>query len=237
MLKYKYGKEYFNSRKISIYGSYYNNPFNKQLYTFLSRKIKKGKLLELGCAYGYFLKYAEKTYRTTGIDISKFALTQAKKITKNTLLINMDIEEDLPTFLLGKKYDIIVALDILEHIKNPAKLLNNIKNSLSKQGILVIRVPNTQSIEHIFLSLFGLSKNWRGYRDKTHISVYNLDNWVKILKELDFTCKIMPYFPTKFLKKFIGKYVPRLFFLPSFFSFSNLSITIVCTNNVTNKPR
>ena len=49
--------------------------------------------------------------------------------------------QDLEKFNTGKKYDLIVMLHVLEHLKNPLEVLINILNSAHKDTYLLIEVP------------------------------------------------------------------------------------------------
>src|SRR3989344_3338142 len=106
----KYDKDYFK------HIGYYDNPYNKQLVKLLTKIKKDGNLLEIGCAEGLFLHHAEEYYDCTGIDISKYGISKAKRNLKKSRLYLGDVQNDLPNLLREKKYDIIVASDILEHL-------------------------------------------------------------------------------------------------------------------------
>ena len=58
------------------------------------------------------------------------------------------IKQDIDSYLnsTGKTYDIIIMLDVLEHLKNPEAVLTNIRSKLNKDGILVLQMPNYKSV-------------------------------------------------------------------------------------------
>lgn len=226
-----YNKEYYLRKKSNSHASYEDHVFNKQIINYILRSKKSGRLLEIGCAYGYILKYAEKYFETYGMDISNYAITQAKKITKRTELKVGDVEKDLKEFIGNKKFDIVIALDVLEHLENPEKVIKLIKNHLNKGGIFIFRVPNKSSIDYHFLKLFNRLDKWHGNTDKTHVSLYSLRKWENIVKLAGFQIKLLPYFPGKKLKRRIAEKFPRLFFLPEIFYFTNSSITFFCSKS------
>lgn len=55
------------------------------------------------------------------------------------------VEEDMPI----KKFDVIIMSHILEHVKNPERVLSDLKNNLSEKGILFIEVPNCETIKEL----------------------------------------------------------------------------------------
>ena len=91
-----------------------------RLIRYLRKQIKTGRLLEVGCGVGYFLAQAEKYFETYGIDISPIAIQYAKKNTTKSILTvgsatNLPFKNDF--------FNIVVALDVLEHIHNPLSAL------------------------------------------------------------------------------------------------------------------
>ena len=98
--------------------------------------------------------------------------------------------------------------------------------NLSKEGIFIFRVPNRSCLDYHALKLFNRSEKWHGNTDKTHISLYTLRKWIEVSQRAGFKIKLLPYFPTRILKNFIGEKFPNLFFIPEFLYFTNKSITI-----------
>jgi len=224
-----FDRDYFEGGNRSNYISYRDHPFNKAIVNLIVKDIKKGKLLEIGCAYGYLLKHASDYFETYGMDISSYAIKQAERISPDSYLKIGDIETDLKQFIRKKKFQVIIALDILEHLEYPSKILNLIYKSLDSGGIFIFRVPNMSCINLKFRTIFGIEKGWDGYKDETHISLYTPKEWEKLIKDNGFECKIVSYFPVRSLKEIIAKRFPKFFFLPKFFLFTNDAITFYCT--------
>jgi 2-polyprenyl-3-methyl-5-hydroxy-6-metoxy-1,4-benzoquinol methylase len=135
-----------------------------------------GKLFEIGCGTGKLLNKLKSDYEVSGMDISPSAILFAKKSTglKNLKVFNIEKEN-----FLGK-YDIIIAFDVLEHLKNPSLVLEKIKKALKQNGVLIFSVPNNYG-------LFGsLMTKFFNFIDKTHISTYPRDKWIRIMKEKGF---------------------------------------------------
>ena len=143
-----------------------------------------GKLLDVGCGLGFFLAYAEKYYDAHGIDISEYAIRKAKQRTQTAKLsvgdvMNLDYGNDY--------FDIITCFDVLEHLPNPRLALQEFYRVLKKGGILIIRVPNTESI-----GAKWKKEEWFGHRDKTHVSLLSNEEWINLLKDTNF--KILEIF-------------------------------------------
>ena len=79
--------DYFQTHFAGCYYREKNNPTNqKKLKEIIYLGYKNGRILDIGCAYGFFLGEADKYgFETYGIDISKYALGQADKNTKEKI--------------------------------------------------------------------------------------------------------------------------------------------------------
>ena len=86
--------------------------------------------LDIGCGDGATLEWIKATKRcekTYGIEISESSYLKAKKILDETLNINIEKEKN---FFMEKKFDLILVLDVIEHLIDPWKFLNLIKRLL-----------------------------------------------------------------------------------------------------------
>ncbi len=98
-------------------------------------------VLDIGCANGLFGEMLKKrqTCSVTGVDFDTELLDTAKgRLDK---VINGDIEEIVGKGILGK-YDCIICGDVLEHLKNPWKLVKGLKTHLKKGGLFIASTPN-----------------------------------------------------------------------------------------------
>ncbi|MDO8577300.1 MAG: class I SAM-dependent methyltransferase [Candidatus Wildermuthbacteria bacterium] len=131
-----------------------------------------GDLLEIGCGDGSLLREVADHFRVTGIEISPFALKKAKQAVLEGELRLMDIEGGE----LDKKYDVIVAIDILEHLKEPAQTVAKIKRALKKGGVFIFSTANNYG-------LFGRIATAVGnYFDKTHVSTLPRKEWFNMIE-------------------------------------------------------
>lgn len=120
----KFDSEYFKGKTSNYSFGGYDSLLMRLGLKFRNRNfintIKKykssGKLIDLGCVYGYFVNLASKSgFDSCGCDISKFTVKEAKKRFPHLSIFNMNIENKIkPT----KNFDIVTAFDVLEHCKN-----------------------------------------------------------------------------------------------------------------------
>jgi 2-polyprenyl-3-methyl-5-hydroxy-6-metoxy-1,4-benzoquinol methylase len=167
-MKNNFGKKYFENKK--KYKSYKNMEMIQNVYfpkIVIKEKIKpKSRVLDIGCAYGYFLKLCDEYgMETYGIDISRYAIEKASKITKAKLFVH-DIDNGIK-FFKNNFFDLIVMLDVIEHTKSPFNVLKEVYRVLKPDGKLVVTTPNINAIER-FIS----NNNWHGFKDKTHLYLF-----------------------------------------------------------------
>jgi len=101
--------------------------------------IKPGRLLEIGSAGGLFLDEARKRgWDVTGTEISINAIEYAR----NKLHLKIFNTPDLAKVNFENKFDVVVLLDMLEHIAHPHQLLEYINNKVLKDGgFILVEVP------------------------------------------------------------------------------------------------
>jgi SAM-dependent methyltransferase len=117
--------------------------FNEQRLDAIGRVKKPGVLLDAGCGPGYFMVSAQKRkWHVEGLDISSKAVAFAKasfglKVTEGPL------EQ---AALFENEFDLVTAWQVLEHAPHPFGALVALRGALKPGGILVIEVPNLNSL-------------------------------------------------------------------------------------------
>jgi methionine biosynthesis protein MetW len=110
-----------------------------------------GTVLDVGCGDGLLLEmYAEKDIRAEGVDISNVAVEVCHK--KGFTATKNDFTSEPLPFGDGS-FDTVVALDVLEHVYSPEKVLSEM-NRVAKTSI-VISVPNFGSLPARIQVLLG----------------------------------------------------------------------------------
>lgn len=112
---------------------------------------KELKVLEIGCAEAGVLKaFLENGHRCTGIELSPSRVELAKEflkedfekgridfITKN--IYDIDVNKDLP-----HRYDLIILKDVIEHIPNQQKFIQQLNVFLNPKGSIFFGFPPWQ---------------------------------------------------------------------------------------------
>lgn len=147
----------------------------------------KGKLLEIGCAHGYFLQIASKQFKTYGIDLNQ----QITKIAKENSPASQIYTGDLTQTKFKKNYfDIVCMFDTIEHLKQPDDYLKKAYSLLKSNGIIVIE---TGDIGSTLARIQG--KKWRLITPPTHLNYFSNITLDKILIKNHFQVVKKSYVP------------------------------------------
>ncbi|HXL01706.1 MAG TPA: methyltransferase domain-containing protein, partial [Candidatus Atribacteria bacterium] len=171
---------YLSEGKSLIYYSY-SRPEIQALIPSSAKKI-----LDIGCGAGELGKALKERQdcEVTGIEIVPEVADKARE--KLDKVIVGDIEEiidDLPE----NYYDVVIFADVLEHLKNPWKILSQIKTRINAQGIVIISVPN---VRHWSVIKDLLEGRWdyqeAGILDKTHLRFFTKKTILDMLDKTGF---------------------------------------------------
>lgn len=141
------------------------------------------KILDIGCGYGNFIKFCnERGFKASGFDPSGDAVRHAQD---QKLDVFQGEIEDLYS-LVKEKYDAVVLLNVLEHVREPLKVLNDIKQFvLKKNGILVVRAPNEFNPWQLAAQKkYKLDSWW--ISPPQHINYFSISDLEKILQGCGF---------------------------------------------------
>jgi 2-polyprenyl-3-methyl-5-hydroxy-6-metoxy-1,4-benzoquinol methylase len=165
---------------------------NLNYYHWARREIKPllpenpCRVLEVGAGAGSTLKWIKALYpksETTAVELNSTLLPELRQ--------NVDvpiigaIEEAIPQL---KTYDLILLLDVLEHLLDPAATLKYLSKLLEPEGRIIVSVPNiahlSVSIPLLLLRRFDYKD--AGILDRTHLRFFVEDTAVKLLNDADF---------------------------------------------------
>ena len=168
---------------------YYNNNYQVNKRRYLGRKkkwlnivklIKKhidhGRLLEIGCSYGLFLKTAKNSgFEVKGIEISDDAVRHAKEKFELDVVCG-DLQNILKEISSG--FDIICMWHTIEHLIDPDKTFRMLRNQLNDNGLLVLTTPNVKSLPARRLGMF-----WEWVNPPKHLFLFDNNTISRLLEE------------------------------------------------------
>jgi len=188
-----YSKKYFQESKSKSYAKSYSNEElefinSKAVITQQIWKKKPGHILDIVCGEGFLIKlFKENDWKVTACDFSSFGLKE-----QNPDLMEFfkkgDIFEILET--LEEKYDIINLSNVLEHVREPLKLLDMIKSLLKEDGLMRIEVPNDFSDFQEHLQKSGKTQeHW--FAPPDHLNYFTFKSLRNVLDNRGFVMKRM----------------------------------------------
>lgn len=127
------------------------------------------RVLDLGCAAGFLAEQLRlRGHYVTGVDHQ-----HCDGVTDRTdEFIQADLGDGLPDGLRGP-FDLVVAGDVLEHLRHPEVLLTQIHSVIAPNGSLLVSVPNFSHWyprARVALGAFGYDK--RGILDEDHVRFF-----------------------------------------------------------------
>lgn len=112
------------------------------------------KILDVGCGDGaLFNLVKDKVKEYYGTDISKTALSLIKDKKVKTNIVNINTEK-LP--FKDNFFDYSVCLDVIEHVFDPVKLVDELFRVTRKEGFVIISTPNIRYYKHILKLILGI---------------------------------------------------------------------------------
>ncbi len=152
--------------------------FNLRL-KWINRYAKKGKLLDIGCALGFFLELArEQGWKVEGLELADYAYSYTKKVLKIPVQKKTLEQVKFPS----GSFDAITLFDVIEHLPDPKRTVAEMGRVLKKGGVISITTPNIGSV---VARLLG--KNWEEVRRvREHIYFFSEETLRKMLESLGF---------------------------------------------------
>lgn len=167
--------------------SRYDNVNPVILDYILNIEIMHPKIIDVGCWTGTLGKELRKNnfkFTIDGIDIDDNALQIANKECGYKNIYHADINNLILSDIKCSDYDIVVFGDVLEHVVNPGKLINDLLTKLSSNGYLIVSLPNIAFIKYRILHMLGYwNYTETGIMDKTHLHFFTLDSMRKVFKD------------------------------------------------------
>jgi 2-polyprenyl-3-methyl-5-hydroxy-6-metoxy-1,4-benzoquinol methylase len=149
---------------------------------FVSEFCKaKGKWLDLGCGTGEVVKAAKDLgWNATGIDRNKSEVDFGKDNYGVQIVCG-----NANSFERMEEFDVISIFNVLEHLTNPKELLENVSSKSKEDVILVVEVPNFDSVS-TFTQLFFRKNINRHMVPFLHVQFYTLASIKRLLDETGF---------------------------------------------------
>lgn len=199
--------KYFILLKLSImdittekeWRNYYQKGFKFDIKNYHKKVLelipKSGRILELGVGDGTFLHSLQnKGYKCLGVDLILENIKNAEE--KGLKIVKHDLNKKLP--FEKETFDILIALEVLEHINNYQLLIKEIYRILKNRGVAFISVPNCTYWKYqlAVLKTQKMPPEYTG--DEGHVIHKSLNQWKEIISKY---FEVTSYATEDFVKK------------------------------------
>lgn len=187
VISYRLGKMGFSSGDIGSVNTEYGLKDDESsshglILSFLA-DLPPSKVLDLGCSSGLLAERIRAMgHRVTGVDREAFPET----LERVDEFVAGDLEEGVPPEV-GTGFDVVIAGDVLEHLRQPERLLEEVPGVMKADGRLIVSVPNFGHWYPRLRTLLGVfDYDQRGILDKTHYRFFTRKSLNRLLRNAGF---------------------------------------------------
>jgi 2-polyprenyl-6-hydroxyphenyl methylase/3-demethylubiquinone-9 3-methyltransferase len=147
------------------------------------------ELLDLGCGNGSLtVRLAELGLKCTGTDFSGTGIQIAQNSYPKVAFFQSGMDQSLPVNK-HKSFDVVIAVEVIEHLLLPRQLFERAKEALKEGGILIVTTPYHGYFKNLALALVNkYDSHWHPLRDYGHIKFFSKKTLRAIFNESGFIC-------------------------------------------------
>jgi 2-polyprenyl-3-methyl-5-hydroxy-6-metoxy-1,4-benzoquinol methylase len=133
-------------------------------------------VMDIGCGKGvtsHWLKQIRPNVTTVGVEIDKSVAAIAASVVDTVLVVDIDKGME-PLASYEGRVDLLLLLDVLEHLHDPWARLMEFKSLLAPSGVVIASIPNVRNIK--VLGPLLVKGEWcyqnSGILDRTHLRFF-----------------------------------------------------------------
>lgn len=152
------------------------------------------RVVDFGCSTGFVARVlSDNGCTVTGIELDADAAEKARAYCDRVIVGDLD-ELDLAEELGGQPYDVGLFGDVIEHLKDPRRVLVAMRDLLAPGGYIVLSVPN---VAHASVRLALLKGQFDyedvGILDSTHLRFYTRDSIGDLMESCGYLVDVMDW--------------------------------------------
>ena len=150
---------------------------HEQVVRWLERR-GPSRILDLGCADGYLAeRLRDLGHHVTGVDLH----THPDVKERVDRFVQADLDRGLPEDL-GGPFDVVLAADVLEHVRDPGRILDEVAGVLAPGGSLVASVPNFGHwYPRLRVGIGRFDYDRRGILDQDHVRFFTKRSFERLV--------------------------------------------------------
>jgi SAM-dependent methyltransferase len=169
--------------------------FSRRMAAIAAHLGDHGRLLDFGCAAGYFLDTAEAAgWQADGVEVSP-AMAARAAARPGRLVV------DSAAALPDRPYDAIALWEVVEHLTDPLGALRDLRGRLRAGGMIALSTPNTGNWQAV--------RNpcaWEGFRPPSHLTFLTRETLRRLLETAGFAqVDVVPTAPSPTLPSLLER--------------------------------
>ncbi|MGH7335498.1 MAG: class I SAM-dependent methyltransferase [Candidatus Rokuibacteriota bacterium] len=177
-----YTETYFQGGQADGYVNYQGSrdvlvaEFRRVLRDLAAAGASDGRLLEIGCAYGFFLDEARASFQVSGVELASAAVAACRE-----RRLDVVQEADDAFYRSRAPFDVVVMLDVLEHLEAPDEVLRTVHRHTRPGALLVVTTGDFGS-----LAARLLGRRWRLMTPPQHLWFFTELSLARLLQQHGF---------------------------------------------------
>ncbi|MHC2995794.1 MAG: class I SAM-dependent methyltransferase [Candidatus Atribacteria bacterium] len=164
-------------------------------------RMKKGRLLDVGCGGGRFLKLMWNVgWKVQGLELDK----QAAESTSRRLDMPVHVGTVEQADFGESFFDVITINHVIEHLIDPIATLQACRRILTTGGRIVIVTPNVESLGHCHFQ-----SSWRALEPPRHIHLFSLRTLSELVRRAGFNIEILYTSPRNAMPSYMSSMAIR----------------------------
>lgn len=146
------------------------------------------RVLDLGTADGSVACALKKRGCTVwGVEFDEQAAEAARRVCDRVIVADLEATHALDV-LEDETFDVVLALDVLEHLRDPAPVLRRAASRLAPKGVAVVSIPNvTHGALRLNLLLGRFNYTEQGLLDRTHLRFFDRRSAEQLMSDAGLT--------------------------------------------------
>ena len=161
------------------------NTSHQRILTWLSGR-SQSRILDLGCSDGALGDQLRGLgHEVTGVDVEDSKPVRDRVDT----FITADLEDGIPPEV-GSGYDIVLAADVLEHVRQPQRILADAHRCLRPGGSLIVSIPNfAHWYPRTRVAMGFFDYDQRGILDRGHVRFFTRRSFERLARAQGFAVR------------------------------------------------
>ncbi len=143
-------------------------------------------VLDLGCGNGWFTQALVRCgFEVLGVDHNEAVLRQAQAQRPSVRFEVMDVMQALPPGL-SERFDAVVAIDLIDHVILPRRMVETALAALKPGGLLVVTCAYYGYAKNLALALAGrFDTRWDPLLDDGRVKFFSRANLTQLISEFE----------------------------------------------------